>query len=149
MAGCSISGNEGDALFYNKKKYFSKEKDKDKNDDYNKHGEGGESFKKRDEYKKGVKCYRCGKLGNITKNCQVKHKGGYVAKKEGESKHEEEWGKCFMVGTTKIDALSSVNYENDWVVDSSCGHHLTSNESKFSSFRDYKGKSCDYRRRWR
>jgi hypothetical protein len=27
MAGCSISGNEGDALFSNKKKYFRKEKD--------------------------------------------------------------------------------------------------------------------------
>jgi hypothetical protein len=138
MAGCSISGNEGDALFSNKKKYFSKEKNKGKNDDSSKHGDGGESFKKRYGNKKSVKCYRCGKLGHIKKDCLVKLKEGYVAKKEGESKHEEEWGKCFMAGTSKIDVLSSVNYKNDWVVDSGCGHHLTSDKSKFSSFQDYK-----------
>ena len=46
MAGCSISGNEGDALFSNKKKYFSKEKDKGKNDGSSNHGDGGESFEK-------------------------------------------------------------------------------------------------------
>ena len=40
--------------------------------------------------------------------------------------------------TTKIDALSSVSYKNDWVIDSGCGHHLTGDKFKFSSFRDYK-----------
>jgi hypothetical protein len=54
MAGCSISGNESDALFSNKKKYFSKEIDKGKNDDSSKHGDGGESFEKRYGNKKGV-----------------------------------------------------------------------------------------------
>jgi hypothetical protein len=39
-----------------------------------------------------------------------------------------------MVGTTKIDVLSLVNYKNDWVVDSSYGHHLTRSESKFQAF---------------
>jgi hypothetical protein len=35
--------------------------------------------------------------------------------------------------------LSSINYKNDWVVDSSCGHHLIGDESKFSSFQDCQG----------
>jgi hypothetical protein len=43
----------------------------------------------------------------------VKLKGGYVAKKEGEPEHKEEWEKYFMTGTTTIDALSSINYKND------------------------------------
>jgi hypothetical protein len=72
----------------------------------------------------------------------VKLKGGYVAKKEGELENKEEWGKCFMAGTTMIDALSSIDYKNDWVVDSGCRHHLTGDESKFSSFRDYKGNDA-------
>jgi hypothetical protein len=72
----------------------------------------------------------------------VKLEGGSVAKKEGEPEHKEEWGKCFMAGTTTIDALSSIDYKNDWVVDSGCGHHLTGDESKFSSFRDYKGNDA-------
>jgi hypothetical protein len=46
-----------------------------------------------------------------------------------------------MAGTTKIDALSLVNYKNNWVADSSCGHH-PSDKSKFSSFRDYKGNDA-------
>ena len=46
MAGCSISGNEGDALFSSKNKIFSMTKEK-----ASKHGDGGESFDKRDGYK--------------------------------------------------------------------------------------------------
>jgi hypothetical protein len=55
MTGCSILGSEGDALFYNKKKNFSKEKDKCKNDGSSKHEDGGEYFKKRDGKKKKKK----------------------------------------------------------------------------------------------
>ena len=38
--------------------------------------------------------------------------------------------------------ISSINYENDWIVDSGCGHHLTGDDSKFSSLRDYKGNQA-------
>lgn len=38
-----------------------------------------------------------------------------------------------------VDALTSIDFENDWIVDLGCGHHLSSNESKFSCFQDYKG----------
>jgi hypothetical protein len=67
----------------------------------------------------------------------VKLKEGYVAKKEGELKHEKEWGTCFMAETTTIDALSSVNFKNNWVVYSGGGNHLTPDESEFSGFQDY------------
>jgi len=53
MAGCSISGSEGDALFSNKKKNFNKSK----NDGSSEYEDDGELFEKRDVNKKGVKCY--------------------------------------------------------------------------------------------
>lgn len=103
------------------------------------HENYGEPSGKGDGNRKGVKCYRCGKLGHIRKNCHVKLKGENVAKKEGEPKGDEEWRNCFMARATTVDALTLINFENDWIVDMGCGHHLTGNESKFSSFRDYKG----------
>ena len=50
---------------------------------------------------------------------------------------EEDWGKCFVVETKYVDALASINLENDWMVDSGCGHHLTEDQSKFSSPQEY------------
>jgi hypothetical protein len=64
----------------------------------------------------------------------VKLQGGYVAKKEGLPKHEEEWGKWFMAGTTTVDALSSINYKNDWVVDSSVGIISQATNPNFQAF---------------
>ncbi|KAF8376704.1 hypothetical protein HHK36_031621 [Tetracentron sinense] len=105
-----------------------------------KYGEG-ESSGTGDGIRKGVKYYRCGKLGHIKKNCRVNLKGENVAENE-ESKGDEEWGKCFMVGTTSVDALNAINFENDWIIDSGCGHHLTGDDSKFSRFRDYNGNGA-------
>ncbi|KAF8391393.1 hypothetical protein HHK36_023697 [Tetracentron sinense] len=44
-----------------------------------------------------------------------------------------------MAGTTSVDALNAINFENDWIIDSGCGHYLTGDDSKFSRFRDYNG----------
>jgi len=33
--------------------------------------------------------------------------------------------------------MASINFERDWIVDSGCGHHLTGDQSKFSTFREY------------
>ena len=45
-----------------------------------------------------------------------------------------------MVETTTDDAMASINFKNDWIVDSGCGHHLTSDCSKFSKFCHSEGK---------
>ncbi|KAF8405092.1 hypothetical protein HHK36_009990 [Tetracentron sinense] len=142
MAECSLSNGDGDALFSSNKKSFDKEKDKGRGfkNPSSKYGEE-ESSSTGDENRKGVKCYRCGKLRHIKKNCRVKLKCGNVAEKE-ESKGDEEWGKCFMAGTTSVDALNAINFENDWIIDSGCGHHLTGDDSKFSRFRDYNGNDA-------
>ncbi|KAK6923665.1 hypothetical protein RJ641_009865 [Dillenia turbinata] len=56
-------------------------------------------------------------------------------------KYEEDWGKCFIAETRGAVAMAAINFGSDWVVDSGCGHHLTGDQSKFSSFQEYNG--CD------
>lgn len=50
----------------------------------------GESYGKGDGNWKCGKCYQCGKLGYIRKNCNVKSKDVNVVEKEVESKGDEE-----------------------------------------------------------
>jgi len=51
----------------------------------------------------------------------------------------KDWGKCFVAETKYVDALAAINFENDWMVDSSCDHHLTRDQSKFFSPQEYDG----------
>jgi len=44
--------------------------------------------------------------------------------------------------TKSVDALASINFEDDWIVDSGCGHHLTGDQSKFSSLKEYNGNEA-------
>lgn len=46
-------------------------------------------------------------------------------KENEEPQKKEDWGKCYMVEHTTVDAIASINFEDDWIVDSGCGHHLT------------------------
>jgi len=84
--------------------------------------------------KKIFKCYRCDKTGHIKRFCRVKLRESNVADKIEE---EEDWGNCFVMETKSVDALASINFEDDWIVDSGCGHHLTGDQSKFSSLKEY------------
>ena len=36
-----------------------------------------------------------------------------------------------------VGALSSINFQDDWIVDSGCGHHLTGDDSKFTNLYHY------------
>ncbi|XP_077217868.1 uncharacterized protein LOC143852370 [Tasmannia lanceolata] len=119
MTGCSISGSEEEALFSSNKKPSNKYKEK-KNIPSKGGDEGGSSVMS-NENRKGIKCYRCGKLGHIQKNCRVKLKDGNVAENVDNRKNEEDWGRSFMAETTMVGALASINFEDDWIVDSGCG----------------------------
>ncbi|KAG6470766.1 hypothetical protein ZIOFF_071844 [Zingiber officinale] len=95
--------------------------------------------------KKTFKCYRCGKLRHIRKNCRVKLKSenyANLADVDKKLEKEDDWKNCFLTdivdtqrGTCLIAKETSHTKHptnNEWIVDSGCGHHLTGDESTFS-----------------
>jgi len=45
-----------------------------------------------------------------------------------------------MEETTTVNAMTFINFEDGWIVDSGCGHHLMGDASKFFSLENYGGK---------
>ncbi|TXG66932.1 hypothetical protein EZV62_008207 [Acer yangbiense] len=88
-----------------KKKFFKGKQ----NDDGDNQKEGSKSS----SYKKRVKCYRCGKLGHIKMNCRVKLIEGTLAGKGEPSHDSEDWGNCFLVENTTVNAMAFINFEKD------------------------------------
>ncbi|KAH7856163.1 hypothetical protein Vadar_033466 [Vaccinium darrowii] len=43
---------------------------------------------------------------------------------------------------TSTNASMNVDYKKDWIIDSGCSHHLTSDDSLFSSLQEYKGQDA-------
>ncbi|XP_059318720.1 uncharacterized protein LOC132069373 [Lycium ferocissimum] len=67
-------------------------------------------------YKKTLKCYRCGKIGHIKRYCQTKESN--MAQVEKAAEEEEDAGRCFVAEAGVVDALASFNFERDWIMDS-------------------------------
>lgn len=67
-------------------------------------------------------------------------KGDNIVEKDGED--EEDWGKCFVEETTTVGSITSINFEDGWIIDSDCGRHLIGNNSKFSTFHHYEGNDA-------
>ncbi|KAK0599180.1 hypothetical protein LWI29_003009 [Acer saccharum] len=128
IIGFSNNEGEGTALFTNNKKFFKGNQNVD--------GDNQKEGSKSSSYKNRVKCYHCGKLGHI--NC-VKLNEGNLAEKDEPSHDSEDWGNYFLAKNTTVDAIASINFENDWIIDFGCGHHLTRDKSNFSSFKKYMG----------
>ncbi|KAG6470018.1 hypothetical protein ZIOFF_070958 [Zingiber officinale] len=96
--------------------------------------------------KKSFKCYHCGKLGHIKRNCRVKLKSGNYADvvEKREEQKEEDWSHCFLADSIIEDSQwapclmtegslnEKISTNKEWIVDSGCGHHITGDESILS-----------------
>lgn len=77
------------------------------------------SSKKKASRRKNVKCYRCGKIGHIKRDCQIKIHDRNVGSEEPERKQIKDWGSCFISGdvlerdSPNVQVLTSINYQKD------------------------------------
>ncbi|KAH0702541.1 hypothetical protein KY285_016819 [Solanum tuberosum] len=138
MAGVSIKEREENALVSNKSKFKGKTvRDRPHylfqsgSIPLGKEGESTNNYKT-------LKCYRCGKIRHMKRFFRTKESN--MAQTEKVVEEEEDWGKCFVAETRAIDAMTSINFERDWIVDSGFGHYLTGDKSKFSDFHKYNGR---------
>ncbi|XP_073158632.1 uncharacterized protein [Henckelia pumila] len=101
-----------------------------------------------------VVCDRCGKPGHIEQNCRVNIAGANFAQESSESE-QHKWEQCLsievvdqpVIVNSVIQQTSkgtydnvSVDYNEDWIVDSGCSHHATGNVSLLSDVRPHHGK---------
>jgi len=109
MASVSIKG-EGSALMARKKSFKSKENQNSLASRPHSQRNSSPSRISGESSKKIFKCHRCGKMGHVKRFCRAKLQESNVADKIVE---EEDSGKCFVTETKYVDALASINFEND------------------------------------
>ena len=152
MGGVSLKSEE-EALYANKgsgnsKQYGNSGFKKNQGNGKIHQGEGssraGGGWKNQGNEKKFEgKCYNCKKKGHMAKFYRWKKK--LVESNAATSKIEEEWDvEAFFATEEEELALTvtisdQIDYEKDWIVDSGCSNHLTSNKEKMQNLTEYKG----------
>ncbi|XP_016498615.1 uncharacterized protein LOC107817324 [Nicotiana tabacum] len=140
MVDVSIKEGEGNVLVVDKRNFKGKSRDSMHFQSSSGSSSPGKKGESSSNGKKPLKYYRCGKVGHIKRYCRAKECNiAQIKKVVEEEEKEEDWGKCFTAETRAINAMASINFERNWIVDLGCGHHLTRDQSKFSTFREYNG----------
>ncbi|KAM1808410.1 hypothetical protein ACFX11_031301 [Malus domestica] len=156
MGGVSLKSEE-EALYTNKskgifKRYTGSESKKDGEKVQSHQGNGGShsggAWKNRGNSKKfSGKCYNCGKMGHMAKDCWAKKKSAEsnAATSSSKENNEDGWDAEALFATEEeelaltVTTPKRIDYNNDWIVDSGCSNHMTGDKQKLQNLSEYKG----------
>ncbi|KAE8672542.1 tir-nbs resistance protein [Hibiscus syriacus] len=156
MGGVSLKGEE-EALYTSKsrgtfQRYTGSgsKKDGDKVKNYQGKGgphSGGASKNRNNSRKFDGKCYNCGKMGHMAKDCWTKKKPVESNTATSCSKENSEYGwDAEALFATEEEELAltvttpeRIDYKNDWIVDSGCSNHMTGEKQKLQNLSEYNG----------
>jgi transposase InsO family protein len=156
MGGVSLKGEE-EALYTSKTRGTFKrntggesKKDGDKVKSHQGKGgshPGGVSKNRGNSRKFDGKCYNCGKMGHMAKDCWTKKKPVESNTATSSSKENSEGGwdaeVLFAMEEEElaltVTTPEQIDYKNDWIVDSGCSNHMTGDKHKLQNLSEYKG----------
>ncbi|KAE8663053.1 hypothetical protein F3Y22_tig00113123pilonHSYRG00166 [Hibiscus syriacus] len=156
MGGVSLKGEE-EALYTSKsrgtfQRYTGNgsKKDGDKVKNYQGKGgphSGGASKNRGNSRKFDGKCYNCGKMGHMAKDCWTKKKPveSNTATSCSKENSEDGWDAEALFSTEEeelaltVTTPERIDYKNDWIVDSGCSNHMTGDKQKLQNLSEYNG----------
>ncbi|KAE8675430.1 putative RING/U-box superfamily protein [Hibiscus syriacus] len=156
MGGVSLKGEE-EALYTSKsrdtfQRYTSNgsKKDGDKVKNYQGKGgphSGGASKNRGNNRKFDGKCYNCGRMGHMAKDCWTKKKlvESNTATSCSKENSEDGWDAEALFATEEeelaltVTTPERIDYKNDWIVDSGCSNHMTGDKQKLQNLSEYNG----------
>ncbi|KAE8706148.1 tir-nbs resistance protein [Hibiscus syriacus] len=163
MGGVSLNGEE-EALYTRKNRGtfqwytgIGSKKHGDKVKNYQGKGgphSGGASKNRGNSRKFDGKCYNCGKMGHMAKDCwtKKKHVESNTATSSSKEYSEDGWDAEALFATEEeelalmVTTPERIDYKNDWIVDSGCSNHMTSDRQKLQNFSEYKRKGVSTRK---
>jgi hypothetical protein len=112
-------------------------KDRSTADDTSGSGEKGMLGKHRTQKRKGPKCYHCGKIGHIQRNCSELHSSERKSHKSTKANHSEvrhrDAGSSDSEDTGLMASHAlSVSQKEGWIVDSGATSHMCKDRSSFT-----------------
>ncbi|KAE8684131.1 PLAC8 family protein [Hibiscus syriacus] len=108
---------------------------------------GGASKNRGNSRKFDGKCYNCGKMGHMVKDCWTKKKPveSNTATSCSKENSEDGWDAEALFATEEeelaltVTTVERIDYKNYWIIDSGCSNHMTGDKQKLQNLSEYNG----------